>query len=429
MKQSERDLAAALGGHIKDSAEDLVAEWIEWARSRLRTKTISALPERALRNHIPPVVRALGNYVLSPVEGVREEMLGHLRLHGQIRRDQGYTIQEILGEFEGLAALVTTRANDFVREREQVSTEDAVAVLSRLAAGLRSTSFVTVETFHESDSARRQSVSAELERFARAVAHELRNPLNTIALATRVLLDDSNSDDPAGRQRHLEIIERAVQRASHLLENMGILAVAENSRSLRQLASVVSAVDSIREELAATLDNAAVEFTVESPLPEIAAEAIVLYLVLMNLLSNAIKYHDPEKPERWIKLRSRYVPEEDDSGFGEIVIQDNGRGIPKELLARVCQPGFRAHPEVAQGTGLGLSIIQRLLTERGGAIALDSEEGVGTTVTVRFRCLEIDVQGGAGVRDLLRLNLPSINSSDSVAADEGGEGADPSGTP
>ena len=96
-RQNEPSNTARLAAqYLSDNADRLVDEWIDWVRSRVETETVQALPERALRNHIPPVLKSLAGYLAKPLELARGELLANLRLHGQIRRDQGYSLAEVL---------------------------------------------------------------------------------------------------------------------------------------------------------------------------------------------------------------------------------------------------------------------------------------------------------------------------------------------
>ena len=386
MKESMTELAAS---YLEGNAEALVSRWIDWVQERLETTTISALPERALRNHIPPVLQSLGRYLRHPGELARQDLLSHLRLHGQIRRDQGYSLKEVLAEFDGLAEIVTSGVNEVMKEGPlDQNGEEALAIATRLATGLRSVSFIAMGTFEESDDERTHSMSQQLEDFARTVAHELRSPLHTLHLGLDVLSEKVKDRDDV--MKHVEVMQAAVTRSVTLLDSMLILAIAERARAGDHLISIQEAVDQIVKEFSEKAAAGSIEFQVASPMPELKVERSVIDVVLANLVGNAIKYADPAKEENWVKVAATFIEEEHDSGFCELCVSDNGLGIPEELLPRICQKGFRAHPEHAVGTGLGLYLVQQLLIERGGEIDVQSTEHEGTEVTVRIRCLAGD---------------------------------------
>ena len=98
-----------------------------------------------------------------------------------------------------------------------------------------------------------------------------------------------------------------------------------------------------------------------------------VHLVLVNLLYNALHASTAGKEVRLLSCRYQ--------GFLRIVIEDSGVGIPQESLERIFQPFFTTMPK---GTGLGLAITQRVMEEHQGKIQVESEEGLGTRVTLDF---------------------------------------------
>jgi signal transduction histidine kinase len=97
-------------------------------------------------------------------------------------------------------------------------------------------------------------------------------------------------------------------------------------------------------------------------------------IILGNLISNAIKYHNIHQPKPIIQVTFRRV-----GRTVEIIVEDNGRGIPKEALPKIFEMFYRAETKV-EGTGLGLYI--EALLKINGRITVKSEYGQGTTFTV-----------------------------------------------
>jgi signal transduction histidine kinase len=126
--------------------------------------------------------------------------------------------------------------------------------------------------------------------------------------------------------------------------------------------------------------------------PPVAGDYNRLYQVVSNLLGNAIKF-TPEEGQVHIRVRS--TP-------GEVVleVQDTGVGIPAGQVAEMFQHFKHAsRPGTAgeRGTGLGLTIVRRLVELHGGQIAVESEEGRGTTFTIRLPVAGPDrARNGAG---------------------------------
>ena len=95
--------------------------------------------------------------------------------------------------------------------------------------------------------------------------------------------------------------------------------------------------------------------------------------VLANLIGNALSYLEPERPGLI------EVGGERRGAMACYWVKDNGAGIPSSAHKRVFQVFQRFHPGRAQGEGMGLAIVKRVVERHGGAVSVDSVEGVGTT--------------------------------------------------
>jgi len=110
-----------------------------------------------------------------------------------------------------------------------------------------------------------------------------------------------------------------------------------------------------------------------------------LELAFVNLMSNAVKYSDPSKTDRYVEI----FDGDSDDGWLHIHVKDNGVGIPPASLSKIFERFTRAHTDNPAttnvgGIGLGLSIVEDCVRAMGGFIAVESEEGQGTTFTLRL---------------------------------------------
>ena len=113
----------------------------------------------------------------------------------------------------------------------------------------------------------------------------------------------------------------------------------------------------------------------------------ILDEIVYNLCENGVKYNRPGGKVT--------VTVDTERGACVLRVEDTGIGIPKEDLDRVFERFYRvdkSHNRQVPGTGLGLSIVKHGVAYHGGIISLESNEGVGTTVTVRFekQCVETE---------------------------------------
>lgn len=109
-------------------------------------------------------------------------------------------------------------------------------------------------------------------------------------------------------------------------------------------------------------------------IPAIVCSPSQINQVFLNVISNAAQAIEGENGVITIQTRAK-------ADGAVVTIQDNGKGIPKEVLPRIFDPFFTTK-KVGEGTGLGLSISHKIVEEHGGSIAIDSVVGGGATVTV-----------------------------------------------
>jgi len=218
---------------------------------------------------------------------------------------------------------------------------------------------------------------ATMGELAASIAHELNNPLATIALRTEALVGQLWQDT---EKRHaLEIVLKEVDRMATLVNNLLLFS----RRSHRQ----VSTVD-LREEATTSLDflsyhlrnheiEAICDFSAE--LPTVQADRQQLRQLFLNLITNAC-----DAMALGGKLTIHILPGELKSSEAVIVeFEDTGEGIAPADLNSVWDPFFTTKPE-GKGTGLGLAICRRIVEEHGGVISIDSSQGSGTTVRLVF---------------------------------------------
>jgi signal transduction histidine kinase len=215
------------------------------------------------------------------------------------------------------------------------------------------------------------------DAFVAAVSHELRTPLTSISGFLELLADEELG--PAGR-RYVDVIRRGNTRLRGIVEDLLLVAEIEAERlQLRpgrtDLAELATAT--VEAALPAAAE-AGIELLldVEGRLP-LEADAERLRQVLDNLVSNALKY----TPDGGTVM----VSAGNGNGPLRVEVTDTGIGIPHEELGQLFSRFYRASTATRRaipGTGLGLVIARAIVEAHGGAIALESNEGEGTRVTV-----------------------------------------------
>lgn len=177
-------------------------------------------------------------------------------------------------------------------------------------------------------------------------------------------------DTPALLQESLE----GISRVSRIIQNLKVFSHVDNTHwqscDLRQI--VDSTLSMLSNELKYKV-NLHLNYA-ETP-AIIQCQPVQLNQVLLNILHNALQSIS-DKGDIWITLSKQ-------SDTVILSIKDNGCGIPAEVLPRVFEPFFTTK-DIGQGTGLGLSMAYSVVAQHHGCIDLQSEQGVGTTLTISF---------------------------------------------
>jgi len=212
-------------------------------------------------------------------------------------------------------------------------------------------------------------------RLVQGFSHEFRTPLSVILSSTDLLSSYLDKLEPARRNEVIGQIHDSGQRMSEMVDEILLLNRLESARITPQktrvnLAELCTAA--AREISAATRDRSRIEV---NPGGSVNTDPTLLRGVLANLLSNAVKYSAPGATVR-LDTQQR-------DGAIVFTISDSGIGIPADDLPRIGEAFHRAaNVGDTPGTGLGLAIVRRSAALLGGAFAIKSEEGRGTTATL-----------------------------------------------
>ncbi len=222
------------------------------------------------------------------------------------------------------------------------------------------------------------------DRYLAGVSHELRTPLNAILGFSDILQQEMFGALANERQR--EYVGLIHQSGAHLLQvvNM-ILDVSKLDAGAYEILSEPFEVEDaisistamVREQAAAK--GVALESSVDQAAAECVGDRRAVQQILINLLSNAVKF-TPKGGS--VKLRAAA-----ENACLVLTVTDTGIGISERDLAKIGQPFFQAHNDYSrafEGTGLGLSLVRGLVELHGGGLAVESELGAGTIVTVRL---------------------------------------------
>lgn len=208
-----------------------------------------------------------------------------------------------------------------------------------------------------------------LALLARLVSHDIRNDMGVISGYADILTEHVDGEGTS----YLEVIRRRVDNSTQLLEDTSSLVKSlDEDRDLESIN-----LSSVLEQEVATLREDHPDVTVESDmLPDITVEAdSLLHQLFKNLLQNAAVHNDIAG------LTIRVRAEQTETG-AEVVISDNGSGIPPEIRDTCFELG--EHGSGSGGDGIGLYLVSRLMEIYGGNVELDESPDGGARFRLAF---------------------------------------------
>ena len=214
--------------------------------------------------------------------------------------------------------------------------------------------------------------------FANA-SHELKTPITVMQGFAEVLMNKEGMDDTSKKQ--LGRIYKECLRLGSLISDMLMLSKIESGDApIRALSEV--ALEDIAKEVLDGLSEKAQSRNITANIvgsAKLTADQTMIFELVENLVSNAIKYN---KDGGSVTVSIT----ETDTGVC-LKVEDTGIGIEKEHLPRLCERFYRvdkSHSKRIGGTGLGLAIVKHICAISDAELSIESEFGVGTTVTVVF---------------------------------------------
>jgi PAS domain S-box-containing protein len=217
------------------------------------------------------------------------------------------------------------------------------------------------------------------DEFIGLVSHEIRTPLASIIGYVELLKDDIGGPD-AGLCA--EVIDRNARRLQHLVGDLLFLSQIQSGKLTMEFRDTdlaglaASAVEELRPEAQRKHIDLALSAT---EVPHLAVDPMRIAQVLGNLLSNAVKF-TPDGGRVEVRL-SRGADQ------AVLAVADSGIGIPADDQVRIFERFFRtaiAARHAIQGSGLGLAVTKAIVEAHHGTITVDSDEGRGSTFTVRL---------------------------------------------
>lgn len=218
---------------------------------------------------------------------------------------------------------------------------------------------------------------------AAGVAHEIRNPLSAIELNLRLLRDEVASMLP-GRpdtEEYFDVLFAETQRLNRITSSF--LQLSRPEELIKSAMPIHAPVQRVLRliESEANAKNIVFSLDLKANGAEVLGDATKLEQVCLNLLINSMQ----AMPNGGVIRVSSSLGRNETGDVVDLVFKDEGVGVPPENIPRLFDPYFTTKPD---GNGLGLAIADRIISNHGGTILVESAVGSGTIMTVRLPIVE-----------------------------------------
>jgi len=260
--------------------------------------------------------------------------------------------------------------------------------LQQAVTRLRESQFKLTELAqkYQEEKMRAESANTAKSEFLANMSHELRTPLNAINGFSDIMVHEMFG--PLGDRRYKEYAQDILGSGQHLLALINdILDMSKIEAGKMNLSLDWMAIEDVVDDVTRLMRNRAdaanlvLASAVPKGLPEIEADYRAVKQILLNLVSNAIKF-TPAGGRIDVKVWT--LGEETADYRLQISVCDTGIGIAQEDIGRLAKPFEQIetkHAKAQAGTGLGLALTKSLVELHGGMLELESEPGLGTTVS------------------------------------------------
>ncbi|MES2572321.1 MAG: sensor histidine kinase [Verrucomicrobiota bacterium] len=348
---------------FKECREEILTEWRLHTGELLRDLK---LDRATLTNHVPVLVDEIISDLSCRREasGPAEPMVGEKTRHGLQRVIDGLDVGEVVAEFN----LLRTAFFTIMDRHDLYLVGEAARILNRrIDDSVRA----AVTAFAEQQA---RNLKAKEDEHVAFIAHDLRTPLNAIVLLAEELKEGHNDGSQADSEETFELLKRNCGRVMEQIKGvMEGYAKSSGTEGTFQpqcrTFELWPIVQSLKVDFRVVAAKNGIQVVNQIPhLLTLWADAGLISLVIQNLLDNAFKHAPHGKVT---------IAADTDAHGVTCRVQDNGPGIPAEILPKIFEKHVTSSGE--SGSGLGLPIVKQIVEAHGGSVSVESPPGEGAT--------------------------------------------------
>ena len=227
--------------------------------------------------------------------------------------------------------------------------------------------------------------NGELSQFAYRTSHDLKAPLTASKLLTNFIIEDIQAGDIDTAIENTTRIHDQMEKLEELVMNILSLTEADSIETNHAVIHFDNIIDDIQQRCSGITDSS--DYIILREIQhdlEMVNNPTRITQILENLISNAIKYRDDNKPE----LPFVKISVSEDTNAYQLIVEDNGVGIPDDRHNEVFLMFKRFHPKLSFGSGLGLAIIKKHIDYLNGTITMNTSNS-GTTFSITIPKVDV----------------------------------------
>ena len=381
--------------------DSIVNNWVEVVRQDGELESSRELTYKAVLDGLPSVLRAIAKILSDSENGAHQTIVEKSLEHGIIRAKQGYDPSEVAREYRILRQIIFAHLESDLLQGSTAQILQATRLIDMALDEVIGRCFnsYTEERLQELEKLQSQVnlTNHELTRLVDThrdnlahLAHDLKNPLQSILLSSDLFLRQHNTQDTVISLDHIERVLRNGRQILHLINDALEVSRHEAGQVTLQpeVIDVCTLIDNVVDTLTPSASAKDLTITVDYELApkQVTTDPLRLEQIITNLVSNAIRYTETGSITITCLVECNNQPNQNDHfEHFVIVITDTGIGIAPEDQAKIFDPYFRGGSRAKRlpdSTGLGLAIVGRLVQLLQGEIQLDSQVNVGSTFKV-----------------------------------------------
>ena len=232
----------------------------------------------------------------------------------------------------------------------------------------------------------RQKRYSEIKNdFINNMTHELKTPIASISLAAQMLNDESLPKSGKMTKHLVSVVSDETKRLRFLVEKVLQMSMFDRKKASfkKKHLDLNEMVESIANSFTLRVEHTGGKVYVDVGAIDstIYVDEVHFQNVIFNLMDNAVKYRNPDKP------LDVYLKTWNDERYLYLSVRDTGMGMRRDDLKKIFDKFYRVHTgnlHDVKGFGLGLAYVKRVVDLHDGDIKVDSEQGKGTTFTIRL---------------------------------------------